>query len=107
MLPPRRFYIRWSQNPYFLLVGAVDLSHGLMNNIYTKAKYRRHLKEFTAVKGLLRQVFIRVHRLVMQLVILVFSTQLCELIPLLPSLWLASPSPSLCGKVYSIHVYSM
>jgi hypothetical protein len=32
-------------------------------------------------------VFIRVYRLEIQSVMLVFSTQLCELWPLLPSLW--------------------
>jgi hypothetical protein len=37
-----------------------------------------------------RQVFIRVYRLEIQSVMLVFSTQLCEL-PLYPSLWFNSP----------------
>jgi hypothetical protein len=38
-------------------------------------------KKFTC-KGTLRQVFIRVNRLEIQSVVLVFSTQLCELLPL-------------------------
>jgi hypothetical protein len=48
------------------------------NYIGTKAKCR-HLKRFTG-KGTLRQVFLRVYRLEMQSVMLVFSTQLCELL---------------------------
>ncbi len=39
----------------------------------------------------MRQVFIRVYRLEIQSVMLVFSTQLSELLPLLPSLWFNSP----------------
>jgi hypothetical protein len=44
-------------------------------------------------KGTLRQVFIRVYRLEIQSIMLVFSTQLCELLPLYPSLWFTSPLP--------------
>jgi hypothetical protein len=43
----------------------------------------RHLKRFTLS---LRQVFIRVYGLEIQSVMLVFSTQLCELLHLTPSL---------------------
>jgi hypothetical protein len=67
--------------------------HGLINYTDTKAKCR-HLKKITC-KGILRQVFIRVYREI-QSVMLVFLTQLCELLPLLPSLWLNPPPPSLC-----------
>jgi hypothetical protein len=46
----------------------------------------------------LRQVFIRVYRLVIQSVVLVFSTQLCELLPVAPLtlslVQLSSPLPS-------------
>ncbi len=49
---------------------------GLINYKYTRAKCR-HLKKFTC-KGTLRQVFIRVYRLEIQSVMLVFSTQLWE-----------------------------
>ncbi len=50
-------------------------------------------KKFTC-KGTLRQVFIRVYRLEIQSVMLVFSTQLCELLPLYLSLWFnATRSP--------------
>ncbi len=63
-----------------------SVCHGLINNIETKAKCR-HLQKLTC-KG---QVFIRVHRLKMQSIMLVFSTQLCELLPLSPSLWFNSP----------------
>jgi hypothetical protein len=54
-------------------------------------------------------VFIRVYRVEIQSVVLVFSTQLCELLPLLPSLWYKSLPlpPSLCEQVYCIHVYSV
>ena len=52
--------------------------HGLINYIDTKAKCR-HLKKLTC-KGALRQSFIRVYRLEIQSVMLVFSTQLCELL---------------------------
>jgi hypothetical protein len=48
--------------------------HGLINNKDTKAK-SHHLKKLTC-KGTWRQVFIRVHRLEIQSVMLVFSTQL-------------------------------
>ncbi len=56
------------------------LAHGLINYIDTKAKCL-HLKEVTC-KGILRQVFIRIYRLEIQSVMLEFSTQLCELLPL-------------------------
>jgi hypothetical protein len=51
-----------------------------------------NLKKFTC-EATLRQVFIRVYRLEIQSVVLVFSTQLCELLLLSPSLWFNSPSP--------------
>jgi hypothetical protein len=54
--------------------------HGLVTYIDTKAKCR-HLKKLTC-KGTLRPVFIRVYRLEIQSVMLVFSTQHCELLPL-------------------------
>ncbi len=57
--------------------------------INTKAKCR-HLNKLTW-NGTLRQMFIRVYILEIQLVMLVFSTQLCELLPLSPSLWFNSP----------------
>ncbi len=41
----------------------------------------RHLKKLTC-EGTLRQVFIRVYRLEIQSVMLVFLTQLCELLSL-------------------------
>jgi hypothetical protein len=54
--------------------------HGLINNIDTKAKCR-HLKYLTC-KETLRQVFIIVYRLEIKSVMMVFSNQLCELLPL-------------------------
>jgi hypothetical protein len=54
----------------------------------------------------LRQVFIRVYRMEIQSVLLVFSTQLCEMLPREPSLRFSSPPPpSLCELVCCIHVY--
>ncbi len=53
-----------------------SFKHGLINYVDTEAKCR-DLKKLT-YKGALRQVFIRVYRLT---VTLVFSTQLCELLP--------------------------
>ncbi len=51
--------------------------HGLINFIDTKPRCH-HLKKLTC-KWTLRQVFIRVFRLELESVMLVFSTQLCEL----------------------------
>ncbi len=51
----------------------------------------------------LRKVFIKVYRLEIQSVMLVISTQLCELLPLSPSLWLNSPHlPPSCVNKYTI-----
>jgi hypothetical protein len=52
--------------------------HGLITYLDTKAKCR-HIKKLTC-KGTLPQVFIKVYRLVILSVMLVFSTQLCELL---------------------------
>jgi hypothetical protein len=64
------------------------LMHGLINYTSTKAKCC-HLKKLTC-KGTLWQVFTRVYRLEIHLVKLVFSTQLCEIMPV-SSLWFNSP----------------
>jgi hypothetical protein len=53
-------------------------------------------------KGTLRQVFIIVYRLWIQYVMLVFLTQLCELLPLSPSLWFNSP-PLPCVNRYTVY----
>jgi hypothetical protein len=70
--------------------------HGLINYIDTKAKCH-HLKRLNC-KGNLRQLFIKMYRLEIQSVNLVFSIQLCELLPLSPFLWFNSlpPSPLPC-----------
>jgi hypothetical protein len=65
-------------------------SNRIINYKDTPAKCR-HLKKLTC-KGTLRQVFIRVYRPEFT-VMLVFSTQLFELVLLKPSLWFNSPSP--------------
>ncbi len=70
---------------------AVALLHRLINYIDTKAKCR-HLKKFTC-KVTLRQVLIRVYRLEIQSVMLVFSTQLCELFSLPNLLSGSNPFP--------------
>ncbi len=59
-------------------------------------------------KGTLRQVFIRVFRLEIQSVMLFFSTQLRELLPLSPSLWFISPSSPLPSvNKYTVYTYTM
>jgi hypothetical protein len=53
-------------------------------------------------------MFIRAYRLEKDSVMLVFSTQLCELLPLFPSLWFAPPLPCVNKyTLYSIHVYTI
>ena len=66
----------------FQLMGNVSniSKHELIQHTDTKAKCC-HLKKFNC-KGPLRQVFIQVYRLEIQSVMLVFATQLCELLPL-------------------------
>ncbi len=82
------FYV-WINNTVYLTIlnfiyvqrimytGAVCGMHGLLNYIDTKAKCR-HLKKLTC-KEALRQVIINFY---IQSVMLVFSSQLCELLPL-------------------------
>jgi hypothetical protein len=69
------------------------VGHRLINIIDTRAKCC-YINKLT-YKGTLRQVFIRVYRLEIQAVMLVFSTQLCELLPLslLFSVLTLPPSP--------------
>jgi hypothetical protein len=79
-------------------------TNGLINYIDTQAKFC-HLKILTC-KGTLRQVFIRVYKLVIQPVMLVFSTQLCELPPL-TSLVSSPLHHSLCEKLFRIRTASV
>ncbi len=60
-------------------------------------------------KGTLRQLFIRVYRLEIQWVMLVFSTQLCELLLLSPSLWFNSPPPFpvWISTLYTLYTYTV
>ncbi len=63
------------------------------NYLYRDKGKCRHLTKLTC-KGTfsdLRLLFIRVYRLEIQSVMLVFLTQLCELLHLSPSLWFNSP----------------
>ncbi len=77
--------------PYNFSTEDVRWAQGLINYIVSKPKCR-HLKQFTC-EGTLQQVFIRVYILEIQSVMLVFSTQLCGLLPVQPSLWFTSPIP--------------
>ncbi len=75
--------------------------------IEVKAKCH-HLKKITC-KWTLRQVFIRVYKLeITRSVMLVFSTQLCDLysplVPLSPSLKFNSLPPLPCVNKYTVHV---
>ncbi len=81
--------------------GVQHAVHGLIDYVqpYSKAKCR-HLKKLTC-KWTLRQVFIRVHK--KEIVSHVgISTQLCELLPLQPSLWFNYPPfPVWIGILYT------
>ncbi len=66
--------------------------HELINYIDTKAKCR-YLKKLTC-KGILRQVIIRVFRLKVQSVMLVFSVSFVNCCSFLPSLWFSTLPPS-------------
>jgi hypothetical protein len=46
-------------------------------------------------------MFLRVYRLEIQSVMLAFSSKLCELLPLSPSLWFTSPPPP-CVKLQKV-----
>jgi hypothetical protein len=73
----------------------VSAWHGLINYIDTKAKCR-HLKIFSC-KGTLRLVFIRVYRLEILSVILVFSTSFAN----------CYPSPLPCVNKYTVYTYTV
>ncbi len=62
---------------FFVHTTSIAPNHGPINFIDTKAKC--HLKIWTC-GGILRQMFIRVYKLEIQSVMLVFSTHLCELL---------------------------
>jgi hypothetical protein len=63
-------------------------------------------KKLTCKETLL-QVFIRVYRLEIQSVMLVFSTQLCELLPLSPSFWFNSLLHTLpCVNKFTAYTYT-
>jgi hypothetical protein len=78
------------------------INNGLFSYIVNKAKCR-HLKNLTC-KGTLRQLFIRVYRLDIHSVKLIFSTQLCELLPLQPSLWFNSTQPPPCVNKCTVYI---
>jgi hypothetical protein len=83
------------------------IGHG-MDYTDTEEKCRQ-LKILTC-KVTLRQVLIRINRLEIQSVMLVFSIQLCELLPLSPFLWFNSPpppSPRPCVNTYSVNTYTV
>jgi hypothetical protein len=68
------------QSSYMLFTSSQTLVRRKICLIEVNAKCR-HLKNMTC-KGTSQQVFIRVYRLEIQSIMLVFSTQLCELLPL-------------------------
>jgi hypothetical protein len=70
----------------------IAANHGLINYIDTKAVCRFPNK-LTRTGTSRRCLFIRVYTLVIQSIVLVFSTQLCELLPLYFSLWSGPPPP--------------
>jgi hypothetical protein len=81
------------------------LNHELINYKDTKATCR-YLKKL-AGKGTLRQVFIRFYTLEVQSVMLVFSTQLCELLPLSPSLLSIPPPPPRVNKYTIVYTFTL
>ncbi len=91
----------------FVCVNNCGETHGLINYICTEAKCL-HLKKLKC-KGTLRQVFIRVCRLVSQSVMLVVSTQPWEVRTVAPQPFslvkLHPPPPSMCEQIYCLHVY--
>jgi hypothetical protein len=82
------------------ILSRLDSSNGLINYIDNNPKCP-HLRKLTC-KGTLRQVFIRVYRLEIQPVMLIFSTQLSvNCCPLTFSLVQLSPSPPFPVSKYS------
>jgi hypothetical protein len=77
---------------------------GLINYVDTKAKCR-HRKQFTCNWTLL-QVFIRVYRLKIQSVVLVFSTQFCELFALYLLSGSTLPPLPILNK-YTLYTYTV
>ncbi len=88
-------------SPSFLL----SPYHGLMNHIDTKAKCL-DLKLLT-FKGTLRKMFIRVYRLEVQSVMLVFSNQLCELLPYNLLSGSIIPPPLPCVNKFTVYTYTV
>ncbi len=85
-----------------LLISSIPPAHGLINYKHTKAKCR-HPKNWPVTELCGRCVMcIWVYRLEIQWVTLVFSTQLCDLLPLSPSLWFNSPRLSSVNK-YTVY----
>ncbi len=64
-------------------------------NLYSRHQSKMSSSKKLTCKETLWQVFIRVYKLEIQAVMLLFWTQLCELLPLSPSLWFNSPPSSL------------
>jgi hypothetical protein len=78
-----------------------QMQRSSMHRLYRHQSKMLSSKKLTC-KGALWQVFIRVCRLEIQSVMLIFSTQLCELLLLSPSLWFWCSVPQAdksCRKV--------
>jgi hypothetical protein len=94
------FLKEWSKTLKLMKV-VIRTSHGLINYVDITAKFR-HLKKLTC-KGTLRQVFIRVYRMEVEPVMLLFSTQLCELLSVS-----TLPSPFFpCVNKYTTYTYTV
>jgi hypothetical protein len=82
-------------------VTGVGPEHGLINYIDTKMSSSKKIDP----QGALRQVLMRVYRLEIQSVMLVFSTQLGEMLPLFPLLSGLNPPPPRVNK-YTVYTYT-
>jgi hypothetical protein len=81
--------------------------HGLVNYIDNKAKCR-HLKKFTCI-GTLRQVFIRVYKLLIRSLMLVFRPSFVNCFPsdLLSGSSLPPPPLPCVNKYYIVYTFAM
>jgi hypothetical protein len=79
-----------------------SLLHGLPNKLYRHQIKMSFSTKKTYKKGTSRQVFIKVYRLEIQSVMMVFSTQLCKPLPLSSSLWFDSPPVSCVNRRISM-----
>ncbi len=84
---------------------SLSFNRGLINYIDTKAKCL-HIRKFYMQRDLAAGFFQSLQRL-QSAIMLVFSTQLCELLPLQPFIWFSSPTPLPCVNKYTVHSYTV